>query len=339
MNEKIKNIISGMTLREKVGQMFIARYPTDGKYNREEAVEKYHLGGFTWYAENFKDETPESIRADVNAQQAKSKIPLFMAVDEEGGRVCRISCYPQFRYEAFKSPSALYAEGGIERCVADTKEKAEFLLDLGFNLNFAPVCDMTYSPENYIHHRTLGQDVDTTCKYVSAVVKQMNESRLGCSIKHFPGYGDNVDTHQFIAHDDRSLDDFMKADIFPFRAGIEAGAGIIMVAHNIVKGIDPDTPESLSPEAHRLIREELGFGGVIMTDSLDMGGITRFVGEKSAAVMAVTSGNDMLCCTSYPEQIEAIIEAINSGEITEERIDESVYRILKLKAALGIINL
>ena len=339
MYEKIKGIISNMTLREKVGQMFIVRYPTDGRYNRSEAVEKYHLGGFTWYAENFENETPESIRTDVKAQQAKSKIPLFMAVDEEGGRVCRISRYPQFRHEAFKSPSALYAEGGIDRCVADTKEKAEFLLDLGFNLNFAPVCDMTYSPENYIHHRTLGQDVETTCKYVAAVVKQMNESHLGCSIKHFPGYGDNVDTHQFVAHDDRSLEDFMKADIFPFRAGIEAGAGIIMVAHNIVNGIDPTTPESLSPAAHRLIREDLGFNGVIMTDSLDMGGITRFVGEDSAAVMAVTAGNDMLCCTSYPEQIEAIIDAVNNAEITEERIDESVYRILKLKAALSIINL
>lgn len=339
MKEKIKQIIASMSLEEKVGQMFIARYPTDGKYVRDDAVIKYHLGGFTWYAENFANETPESIKADVALQQGRSKIPLFMAVDEEGGRVCRISCYPQFRHEAFKSPSALYAEGGIDRCVADTKEKAEFLLDLGFNLNFAPVCDMTYSPENYIHHRTLSQDVETTCKYVTAVVKQMNESHLGCSIKHFPGYGDNVDTHQFIAHDDRSLDDFMKADIFPFRAGIEADAGIVMVAHNIVKGIDPETPESLSLAAHKLLREDLGFNGVIMTDSLDMGGITRFVGERSAAVMAVTSGNDMLCCTSYPEQIAAIIEAIANGEILESRIDESVARILELKAKLGILKL
>ncbi len=335
MRTRAKEILKTMSLRQKVGQMFVARYPEDGI---EEAVCEYALGGFTWYAKDFENETPESIRNTIASYQKMAKIPMFMAVDEEGGRVTRVSMYPQFRPERFKYPSELFAEGGIEACVLDAKEKAGFLLDLGLNLNFAPVCDMTYSPDNYIYHRTLGQDVQTTCDYIRAVIKAMNESRICSSIKHFPGYGDNVDTHTSIAHDDRPIEEFWDADIHPFKAGIEAGAPIVMVAHNIVSAMDSEYPASLSKEVHRIIREDLGFEGVIMTDSLDMGGITQFVGEDSAAVWAVLSGNDLLCCTSYKVQIPAIMRAIEEERISEERIDESVLKLLELKLRLGIIE-
>lgn len=335
MRKRATEILQSMTLSEKVGQMFVARYPEDG---REEAVCEYALGGFTWYAKDFENETPHSIRRTISEYQKMAKVPLFMAVDEEGGRVSRVSIYPQFRHERFKYPSELYAEGGIEACAEDAAQKAKFLLDLGLNLNFAPVCDMTYSPDNYIYHRTLGEDVETTCRYISAVVKAMNEASICSSIKHFPGYGDNVDTHTSIAHDNRPIEDFLNADIFPFKAGIDADAPIIMVAHNIVSAMDPDSPASLSPKVHRIIREDLKFDGVIMTDSLDMGGITQFVGEDSAAVRAVVSGNDFLCCSSYKVQIPAVIEAVLDGRISEERIDSSVMKLLMLKLRFGIIK-
>ena len=157
------------------------------------------------------------------------------------------------------------------------------------------------------------------------------------SIKHFPGYGDNVDTHTSIAHDDRTMEQFMTCDLKPFMAGIQAGAPIVMIAHNMVSCMDPDIPASLSPAVHKLLREDLGFDGVIMTDSLDMNAITLYTGDRASAVQAVLSGNDLLGCSADGKQVPAVLDAVREGVITEERIDESGLRVLKLKAESGII--
>ena len=160
---------------------------------------------------------------------------------------------------------------------------------------------------------------------------------MACVLKHFPGYGDNEDTHTGIAHDGRSWDTFVTSDFLPFQAGIDAGAQMVLVSHNIVSAMDSRLPASLSPEVHRILREELGFTGVIVTDDLYMDGVRHFTGDEEAAVLAVQAGNDLLCCTDFQTQVPAVLAAVERGEITEERIDQSVLRILELKMALGLL--
>ena len=332
----ISAILASMTLEEKVGQLFVVRRPQNDE-DAMKAVTDYHVGGFTLYACDYEERTPTEIRSMMASYRNASKLNPFIAVDCEGGRVIRASKYPAYRAEGFPSPRDLYAEGGYEAIDADTREKAVFLKDLGVNFNYAPVCDLSGNPDCFIYDRTFSHDPDATAIYARVVVNAMNQSGLVGSIKHFPGYGDNVDTHTSIARDDRTMEQFMTCDLKPFTAGIEAGAPIVMIAHNIVSCMDPLCPASLSPVVHRLLREDLGFDGVIMTDSLDMNAITLYTGDRASAVQAVISGNDLLCCTSYWAQIPAVLDAIREGVITEARIDQSVLRVLKLKARFGII--
>lgn len=336
MNQRIKDIISNMTVEEKVGQMFIARRPQDADVAMK-AVTQYHLGGFTLYAVDFEHSTPKAMKSLLASYQTAAKIPMFMAADEEGGRVIRAAKYPAFRESGFKSPRDLYAEGGMARIDADTREKAAFLLDLGINFNYAPVCDLSGDPTCFIFDRTFSHDAHATAEYARIVVTAMNECHIVGSIKHFPGYGDNVDTHTSIARDNRPMEQFVKSDLKPFAAGIEAGAPVVMVAHNMVACMDSERPASLSPAVHEFLRGHMGFRGVIMTDSLDMNAITLYTGDRASAVAAVLSGNDLLCCTSYEKQIPAVLDAIADGIITETRIDESLERILTLKAQMGIL--
>ena len=336
MKESIKKLLTAMTLEEKVGQMFVARRPQDPT-EAMEAVTDYHLGGFTLYACDFEHRDPEAIKSLLKSYRDAAKIPMFIAVDCEGGRVVRASKYPAFRESGFLSPRQLDAEGGLDRVAADTEEKARFLLDLGVNFNYAPVCDMSGNPECFIFDRTFSNDPLATAAYTETVVSVMNREHMVGSIKHFPGYGDNVDTHTSIAHDDRPLSQFIEKDLKPFEAGIKAGTPIVMVAHNIVSCMDPDCPASLSPAVHKFLREDMGFEGLIMTDSLDMNAITLYTGDQASAVAAVLSGNDLLCCSTYWKQMPAVLEAVKNGVISETRIDESVEKILALKLSMGIM--
>ncbi len=329
-------LLAAMTLEEKVGQLCVARRPQDDA-TATAAVTDYHIGGFTLYACDFEHRDPDKMRALLDSYRRDAKIPLFIAVDEEGGRVTRASMYPAFRAERFPNPRTLFASGGYEAVERDTREKAAFLRDLGINFNYAPVCDLSADPERFIYDRTFSHDPQATVAYVRTVVTAMNEGRMVGSIKHFPGYGDNVDTHTLVAHDPRPWEQFTECDLLPFIAGIEAGAPIVMIAHNVVSCMDDHYPASLSPAVHKFLREELHFDGVIMTDSLDMNAITLFTGDRAAAVQAILSGNDLLCCSSYDKQIPAVIEAVRDGTIPESRIDESVLRVLKLKEAYGIL--
>lgn len=335
-NERIDEILSGMTLEEKIGQMFVVRRPQDDAIAMQ-ALLQYHLGGFTLYACDFEHRTPDSVRSLLASYRRAAAVAPFIAVDEEGGRVVRASKYPAFRATPFPDPRQLLEAGGLGAVEADTREKAAFLLDLGINFNYAPVCDMSGDPGSFIFDRTASHDPVVTAGYVDAVVRAMQECGLVGSIKHFPGYGDNVDTHTSIAHDDRSMETFLESDLEPFRAGIAAGAPIVMIAHNIVSCMDKDSPASLSPAVHRSLRETLGFDGLIMTDSLDMGAITQYTHDRAAAVQAVLAGNDLLCCSTYEKQVPAVWEAVSTGVISEDRIEASVRRILELKSRVGII--
>ena len=329
-------ILDKMSLEEKIGQMFLIRYSDDQTVLSD--IAQYNPGGILLFAKDFENHTKESIKAQLDTCQQASGTPLIIGVDEEGGVVTRISRFTNFRSERFKSPQDLYAEGGFERIASDTDEKCALLKSIGINVNLAPVADVSEDPSSFIYDRTIGQNAEITSEYVRTVVGRMKANGMGSALKHFPGYGDNGDTHTDIITDTRPLGAFVSGDLLPFQAGIDEGTDIVLVSHNIVSCMDPDYPASLSPTVHALLRNTIGFDGVIMTDDLVMSAITEYTDGKSAAVQAVIAGNDLLCCSDYAVQVPAVIEAVKSGVISEERINESAKRIIQMKLALGIIQ-
>lgn len=331
----LQQLTDSMSLEEKVGQMFIARCPVE---NAAEDAAEYHLGGYILFARDFESNDPQLVTNNIQSYQDAADIPMLIGVDEEGGTVNRVSRYSAFRETPFLSPQELYASGGWELIQTDTAEKSQLLLSLGINVNFAPVCDVSQNPEDFIYERSFGADAFQTAEYVKTVVTVMKQEGIGSVLKHFPGYGNNSDTHTGIAHDERSFDTFSDSDFIPFQAGIDAGADMVLVSHNIVSCMDSEKPASLSPTVHDILRNRLGFDGVIMTDDLSMDGIRDFIDDQQAAVMAVLAGNDLICCTDYQTQIPAVIEAAASGEISEQMIDEAVMRILKMKQSLGLLE-
>ena len=331
---RTEQILAGMTLEEKVAQMILARCPEEGAV---ETVSRYNPGGYLLFARDFTGKSKAEVIAAIAEYQAAAKIPLFIGVDEEGGTVNRVSRNPALRAVPFWSPQALYAAGGFDLIRSDTAEKCDLLQSLGINLNFAPVCDVSRNPEDFIYDRSFGRSAAETAEYVRTVVQTMTEAGMGSVLKHFPGYGNNTDTHSGVAYDGRPYETFENEDFLPFQAGIAAGADMVLVAHNVVACMDGEKPASLSETVHNILRETLGFDGVIITDDLSMEGVQAFASDTDIGVQAVLAGNDLLCCTDFEARIAEILDAVERGTISESRIDDSVLRILNLKIALGIL--
>ncbi len=327
--------VDSLTLEQQVAQLFFARCPD---LNAVELAAQYNIGGYILFGRDFENQTPDSLRETLASYQQAAATPMLIGVDEEGGTVVRVSAYPAFRTSRFQSPQALFAEGGLERIQSDTEEKDTLLASLGINVNLAPVCDVSTSPADFINARAFGQDAQSTSNYVRTVVEQMNADGMGMVLKHFPGYGSNVDTHTGIAQDDRPLEQFRSSDFLPFAAGIKAGAQAILVCHNIVSCMDDTLPASLSPAVHKVLREELGFDGVVMTDDLVMQAITDYTGDADAAVLAVQAGNDMLISSDFVTQYNAVLTAVQNGTISENTIRDAAMRVLRWKIQLGLIE-
>ena len=327
--------VDSLTLEQQIAQLFFARCPD---LNAMELAAQYDIGGYILFGRDFENQTPDSLRETLASYQQAAATPMLIGVDEEGGTVVRVSAYPAFRASRFQSPQALFAEGGLERIQSDTEEKDTLLASLGINVNLAPVCDVSTSPADFINARAFGQDAQSTSNYVRTVVEQMNAAGMGMVLKHFPGYGSNVDTHTGIAQDDRPLEQFRSSDFLPFAAGIKAGAQAILVCHNIVSCMDDTLPASLSPAVHKVLREELGFDGVVMTDDLVMQAITDYTGDADAAVLAVQAGNDMLISSDFVTQYNAVLTAVQNGTISENTIRDAAMRVLRWKIQLGLIE-
>ena len=336
--QEIEDLLSSLTTEEKVGQLFFVRCPAD---SAAEDVAAYHLGGYLLFGRDFTDKTADdviqTIRAYQTAAAADTGIPLLIGVDEEGGTVVRVSSNPHLRSAKYPSPQKLLSQGGTEALVENTAEKDALLHGLGINVNLAPVADVSTNSGDFIYDRTFGLDADGTSDCVTAVVEQMAADGMGSILKHFPGYGSNVDTHTGIAVDQRPYETFLDADFLPFSAGIAAGADSVLVSHNIVTAMDGALPASLSPEVHRIAREELGFAGVLLTDDLAMDAVRSYAEDGSVAVLAVLAGNDMIVTTDFEEQIPLVVQAVEDGTIPESQIDQSVLRVLTWKHRLGLI--
>lgn len=228
----------------------------------------------------------------------------------------------------------------IEEYDVKANETAKILHSLKINLNFAPVADVSSNQKSFIYSRTLGLDYQQIADCIQADILAIHGSQVAASLKHFPGYGTVGDTHTGIASTNKSLKDFEKNDFLPFKAGIKAGAQMVLVSHIFVNSIDSNYPSSLSPKIHQLLRQKLHFKKVIITDDLPMGAITQFAAKKhvSADLLAVKAGNDMLLSNDISVGVPLIMQAVNKQQIKETQINASVYRILKLKRDLGILN-
>ena len=249
--ERVEDLLNSMTLEEKVGQLFFARCPATGAL---EDIASCHLGGYLLFGRDFKDAAGNYLKAEqvtekIRSYQDAARIPLLIGVDEEGGSVARASWNPNlFPNGRCKSPQWLlrHQNGEGDLFAEDAREKSGALLRCGVNVNLAPVCDVSLHPGSFIYDRTLGQDAPATADYVERVVSAMRESGIGSVLKHFPGYGDNVDTHDGIALDQRPMETFLESDFLPFRAGLAAGGdtAAVLVCHNIVSCMDPELPAS-----------------------------------------------------------------------------------------------
>ena len=331
------SILSTMTLDEKVGQMFLARYPESSSMAIKE-INEDTPGGYILFARDFKNETKDSIKQKLEECQNASKIDLFLGVDEEGGTVVRVSSYKNFRNYPFEAPRDIYSKSGMSGIINDSHEKSELLKSLGLNMNLTPVVDVPSSSSDFIYDRAFSTNVNEVVNFAENVINTMKEDNIISVMKHFPGYGNNVDTHTGIAIDKRDITTFENTDFLPFEKGIELGCPFILVNHNIVECMDSEKPASLSKNVHDILRNDLNFTGLIITDDLAMDAVNEYVENGNAATTAVLVGNDMIISSDFTKQKDEIINAVNNGIISEDIINSSVRKILACKLAYGIIE-
>ena len=318
------NKLKELTLEEKISQLLLVRYPD----NPKTTLKQYQFGGYILFAKDFKNKTEEEIKNMINELQKTSKIPLLIAVDEEGGIVNRVSLNPNLVKEPFKSSQELYQENGFESIKEDTINKSKILSNLGINLNLAPVIDVSTDESDYMYKRTIGQNTNITSIYAKTVIENSKNTNVSYTLKHFPGYGKNIDTHIGSSTDNRTLEDLKKDSLPPFIEGINAGAEAVLISHNIMNKIDDQNPASLSKKIHNILREDLKFTGIIITDALDMDSVSSI---DNLYIKAIKAGNNLMITTDYETSIKQIKDAINNNIITEETINNLSKEIIAWK--------
>ncbi len=348
----VDNIVKDMTLSEKVGQMFIVDFATfeqSKKSVKKSRLSKkfiknmrlYPVGGVIYYSWDVKSKSQVS---ELNkCLQEQSKYPLFIAVDEEGGRVSRVGANKKLGVKHLPAMSVVGVSGDAAKCKDMYLNLGISLKKLGFNVDFAPVADLSEADDSEIGDRSFGTDETMVSDMVSSAVKGLNRSGMCSTIKHFPGMRSaSSDTHIAAANVNTDISELRKRDFKPFISGIKANADFCMISHESVNSITGDTtPATMSSLVIKeILREELGFNGIVITDSMNMMPIVSKYSSEEAAVNAVKSGVDIVL---MPEDIEAsfdgIIDAVRDKDISESRIDSSVKRIIKCKLLKGIISL
>ena len=307
----------------------------------KKALEKYPVGGIVYFAQNF--ESREQTSEMISKTQEFSKIPLFISVDEEGGRVARLGSNPAMGTTK-QPPMKLIGESKDPKKAYNVgKTMGTELNELGFNVDFAPDADVIINSNNKeIGDRSFGTDPELVSQMVENVVKGLQDNGVSATLKHFPGHGSTyVDSHTGYSESDRTIDELRTNEFLPFKSGIDAGADFIMISHmTLVNATEEKVPSSISKEVITdMLINELGYKGIVITDSFSMGAITKEYTTADAAVRAVNAGVDMILMSSDLTGTHgAILAAVESGEISKERIEESVRKILLLKAKKKMIN-
>lgn len=340
----VDETLAGMTLHEKVCQMmFVTPEELTGEDGvtvagdaTRQALENYPVGGIVYFAKNL--ESQDQVKEMIDNSQKYSSIGLFVATDEEGGVVNRLMDTVGTTYIG---SMYYYKDDGDETAYENAYTIANDMSALGFNLDFAPVADVWSNPDNtVIGERAYSDDYAQAAELVGNAVKGFNDGGVMCTLKHFPGHGDTAeDSHYSSAYVHRTKEEVMADEMQPFRSGIEAGAEFVMVGHLIVPDID-EVPATLSYKiATGILRDELKFEGVVITDSFEMESIADNYSVDDAVVMSVKAGMDMILQPKdMASAVNSIEQAVADGELSEDRIDESVRRILTLKESRGLLK-
>ncbi len=344
----VDSLLSTMSLEEKIYQLFVAAPEqlcdesgvTEATDALREGLTKYPVGGVILFGDNIQSR--EQVEKLLREMQEASKIPLFTAVDEEGGIVSRLSGVEDMGVTAQPSMQEVGESGDAGRAYEIGKTIGTEIKAIGFNTNFAPVADLILSEDNTeIGSRSFGSDPVLVSSMVENMVRGLRDGGVACALKHFPGHGSaNADSHSGRAYSYRTLEEMQSADFLPFVAGIGAFSDFVMISHMINQDITKTNMEcSMSTNVMtNILRNGIGFPGIIITDSLSMGAITKYYSAGAAAVTALEAGADMLLMPQHIEEAaDAIRGAVSSGRIKEEKIDASVKRIIKTKLTHGIL--
>ena len=342
LNEIIDARISEMTLEEKVAGLFIVTPESitnvttaiQAGNGTKTAIEKYPVGGLIYFTKNIQSES--QIKEMIANTVSYSRFPLFLAVDEEGGKVARVA--EALKLENVGNMAQIGSTGDVTQAYNAMQKIGNYLTNYGFNLNFAPVADVLTNSNNVsIGDRSFGNDVNLVSNMVVSAVKGLQETGITACMKHFPGIGDaGTDTHNGLAVVNKTMEELKATELIPFIAGIEAGVEMIMIGHVSLPQITGDnTPATISEEIiSNLLRKELGFDGVVITDAMNMGAITKYYKANDAATLALKAGADMIL---MPENFElaykGVLEAVQNGTLSEERIDDSLTRVYRIKYA------
>ena len=341
-------IVSEMTLEEKAAQLFIVSpeqitgvsVQTAAGDATLAALEAHPVGGIIFFAQNLQ--SPDQTSSMLGNFQSYSHdvvgLPIFLCVDEEGGTVVRIADNPAFGVEDVGNASDIGAGGNASEASSAGSAIGTYLSDLGFNVDFAPVADVANNPSsNTMTLRSYGSDASVVAEMVSACVEGMLSKGVYPCAKHFPGIGGAVgDSETSAIYSDRTAEQMAEEELLPFQAAVDAGVPLVMVGHLTCTGIsDSGLPASLDPEVISILRERLGYEGIIVTDALSMGAVVELYPSSEIGVQALLAGDDMvLMPQDFDACYQGILDAVAEGRISEERIDESVTRIVEAKLAL-----
>lgn len=341
LDEIVNAGIEVMPLEDKVAGLFIVTPESitgvstavQAGEGTQKALSTYAVGGIVYFGKNMQSE--EQLKGMIDNTQLYTKYPLFIAVDEEGGSVSRVA-------EAgigtkVDSAQAIGQTGDANNAYTAGSTIGGYLTGLGFNLDFAPVADLANAEGSVMEKRAYGSDAAAVSTFVTSMMQGLEEQKVTSCVKHFPGIGSTTaDTHDGLATTDRSAEDFRTNEFVVFQNAIDAGANMIMVGHMSAPALAGDnTPSSLSSAVVTdILRNELNFRGVIITDAMNMAAISNYYGADEAAIMALKAGCDMIL---MPEDFEkaynGVLEAVRNGTISEERINDSLRRIYRIKYA------
>ena len=350
LQNRINEIISGMTLEEKAAQLFMITpealtgmdpVTAAGETTRK-ALEEYPVGGIIYFRKNLVN--PEQVRTmTANIQtyaMERTGLPLLLSVDEEGGSVTRFGNNPGFDFDASADMKAIGESGDPQQAYELGERLGSFLYDLGINMDNAPDADVLSNPQNtVVRDRSFGSDCEVVSEMALAELRGLESQGVIGMLKHFPGHGATAgDTHEGYAYTDASLEEMKANELVPFADGIEAGVDVIMVGHiSCPQVAGDDLPASLSEKmTTQILRQEMGYDGFLITDAMNMGAVSENYSSSEAAVAAIRAGIDMILMSQdFQQAYEGILNAVESGELTEERIDESLRRITALKLKIS----
>ena len=341
IDAEIERKMASMTLEQKVAQLFIVQPGTLDEIGEEgvDAIGDYPVGGFLYMDGNV--EGPEQIRAALAEAQQRSHdaigLPMFLCVDEEGGTVARVAGNPDFGIEDVGDMQAIGAAGDVGAARDAACYIGSYLADLGFNVDFAPVADLAEGNDS-MAARSFGTDPDVTSDMVKAQVEGFAQAGMLCALKHFPGIGGiEEDSHDTGIFSDLTADGFRETALKPFAAGIQAKAPFVMAGHlSTPAATGDDVPSSVSRAwLTGVLRDDMGFDGIVVTDSLGMAAVYERYSQYELGVLALQAGADMLLNPAdFLDMRQGILDAVARGDLTEDRIDESVERILRVKYSL-----